>query len=173
MLRLLSFQWSFYWENLNFYTKNFWYGQKTPYPSWKCQNFPLMYYSHSSLFHWLRIKGNDLVRKRVYLPTPNPGSYCNLIYFTNVLSPLQMLWKENDSMPRSYISFSSTLQDLMILLLKVFQEIAFLDLWFLPSEKQLQTNALMLMFKRRNQFSNQALRSSLQSWFIPSIRLKF
>ena len=78
---------------------------RRPPPSWKCQNFPFMYYSHSSLFHWLRIKGNDLVRKRVYLPTPNPGSYYNLIYFTNVLSPLQMLWKENDSEPAHTFSF--------------------------------------------------------------------
>ena len=42
-----------------------------------------------------------------------------------------------------------------------------------PQKKQLQTNALMSMFKRRNQFSNRDLLSSLQSWFIPSIQLKF
>ena len=159
--------------NLFKYSKKSWFGQKTPPLSRKCQNFPFEYYSNSSLISLIEDKGKRFNSKRVYLSIPNPGSYYNMIYFTNVLSPLQMLWKENDSMPRSYISFSSTFQDLMILLLEVFQEMAFLDLWFLPSEKQLQTNALMLMFKRRNQFSNQALRSSLQSWFIPSIRLKF
>ena len=78
-------------ENLFKYTKKSWFGQKTPPLSRKCQNFPFEYYGNSSLISLIEDKGKRFNSKRVYLSIPNPGSYYNMIYFTNVLSPLQML----------------------------------------------------------------------------------
>ena len=150
---------------------------RRPPPSWKCQNFPFMYYSHSSLFHWLRIKGNDLVRKKCICPPLSQDPITTWFISPMSFHRFKCYEKKMIQCPAHTFPFRphSTIWAMMILLLEVdiYQEMAFLDLWFLPSEKQYQTNALMSMFKRRNQFSSQALLSSLQSWFIPSIQLKF